>query len=112
MARRRIILQPAARTGTDEMLARAVIAAIRIYQRTVSRLLGPVCRFEPSCSKYTIACVEGHGLLRGGLLSLQRVCKCHPFHPGGHDPPPPPRLTSSPAPSRPSDVLPHAHPTD
>jgi putative membrane protein insertion efficiency factor len=52
---------------------------------------GPVCRFEPSCSRYAAACIAGQGALRGSLLSLWRLCKCHPFHPGGFDPPPPPR---------------------
>jgi putative membrane protein insertion efficiency factor len=77
------------------MLTKILIALIRVYQRTLSRLLlaafGPVCRFEPSCSRYAVACLEGHGALRGSLLSVRRLCKCHPFHPGGYDPPPPPR---------------------
>src|SRR5262249_22530938 len=67
---------------------------------TLSRLLvavfGPACRFEPSCSRYAVACLEGHGALRGTLLSVRRLCKCHPFHPGGYDPPPPPRPTPRP----------------
>jgi uncharacterized protein len=69
---------------------------IRAYQMTLSRLIvavmGPVCRFEPSCSRYAAACIAGHGALRGSLLSLKRLCRCHPFHPGGFDPPPPPPL--------------------
>jgi uncharacterized protein len=77
------------------MLTKILIALIRVYQRTLSRLLlaafGPACRFEPSCSRYAVACLEGHGALRGTLLSVKRLCKCHPFHPGGFDPPPPPR---------------------
>jgi putative membrane protein insertion efficiency factor len=77
------------------MITRLLIALIRVYQRTLSRLIlaavGPVCRFEPSCSRYAVACLEGHGALRGSLLSVKRLCKCHPFHPGGYDPPPPPR---------------------
>src|SRR5271168_922054 len=77
------------------MLTNVLIALIRVYQRTLSHLLlavfGPVCRFEPSCSRYAVACLEGHGALRGTLLSVRRLCKCHPFHPGGYDPPPPPR---------------------
>jgi hypothetical protein len=76
------------------MLTHLLIALIRVYQLTLSRLLlaafGPVCRFEPSCSRYAVACLEGHGALRGSLLSVKRLCKCHPFHPGGYDPPPPP----------------------
>lgn len=70
------------------MIARILIAIIRLYQRTLSRLLGKVCRFEPSCSRYAVACLESHGAARGTLLSIVRVCKCHPFHPGGYDPPP------------------------
>ena len=72
------------------MIARLFIATIRLYQRLVSPLLGAVCRFEPSCSRYALACLETHGPLRGSLLSAARLCKCHPFHPGGFDPPPPP----------------------
>jgi putative membrane protein insertion efficiency factor len=70
------------------MLARLAVTLIRLYQLTLSRLVGRACRFEPSCSRYAIACLEEHGFARGGLLSLWRLCKCHPFHPGGYDPPP------------------------
>jgi putative membrane protein insertion efficiency factor len=70
------------------VLAALLVALIRLYQRTLSRLLGPRCRFAPSCSSYAIACLEDHGAWRGGLLSIVRLCKCHPFHPGGFDPPP------------------------
>lgn len=66
---------------------------IRVYQLTLSRLLtavlGPVCRFEPSCSAYAFECVRIHGAWRGALLSVTRLSKCHPFHKGGYDPPPP-----------------------
>jgi putative membrane protein insertion efficiency factor len=75
------------------MLARLLITIVKAYQRMVSPLLrlalGDVCRFEPSCSRYAVACLAEHGSLRGSLLSIVRLCKCHPFHPGGHDPPPP-----------------------
>lgn len=70
------------------MLVRGLIALIRLYQQIVSPWLGRVCRFEPSCSRYAVACLETHGAGRGSLLSVKRLCKCHPFHPGGHDPPP------------------------
>ncbi|HKQ67794.1 MAG TPA: membrane protein insertion efficiency factor YidD [Polyangiaceae bacterium] len=74
------------------MIARYVlIPLIRLYRKVISPLLGPVCRFEPSCSSYAQSCVETHGALRGSLLSAVRLCKCHPFHPGGYDPPPLPR---------------------
>ncbi|MCA9584277.1 MAG: membrane protein insertion efficiency factor YidD [Myxococcales bacterium] len=72
------------------LFARALLELIRVYQWLVSPFLGNVCRFEPSCSRYAAACIQGHGALRGGLLSAVRLCKCHPFHPGGFDPPPPP----------------------
>src|ERR1700722_594586 len=84
------------------MLAKVLIALIRLYQATLSRvilsLMGPVCRFEPSCSRYAVACLEGHGAVRGALLSAKRLCKCHPFHPGGYDPPPPPNMGDTPIP--------------
>ena len=70
------------------MLARGLIALIRLYQLIISPWLGRVCRFEPSCSRYAVACLETQGAARGSLLSVRRLCKCHPFHPGGHDPPP------------------------
>jgi putative membrane protein insertion efficiency factor len=76
-------------------MARLLVVVVRLYQQIVSPLLrlfwGNVCRFEPSCSRYAVACLEGHGALRGSLLSFVRLCKCHPFHPGGYDPPPAPR---------------------
>ncbi len=78
------------------MLARAIVLLIRLYQRTLSKLLGNVCRFEPSCSGYALQCVETHGALRGSLLSIVRLCKCHPFHPGGYDPPPGARAVPTP----------------
>ncbi len=73
------------------MISRALIFLIRIYQWTLSPLLGNVCRFEPSCSRYAVKCLEYHGALRGSWLAARRVARCHPFNPGGHDPPPPPR---------------------
>ena len=74
--------------GAPSMVKTALLWLIRLYQRTLSPLLGNVCRFEPSCSRYAMACIDSHGPLRGGLLSVVRLCKCHPFHPGGYDPPP------------------------
>ena len=89
------------------MVARLLMALIRVYQLTLSKLirvtLGNVCRFEPSCSRYAFACIRDHGALRGGLLSVKRLCRCHPFHPGGFDPPPPPRSDAR-APSPPSPL--------
>jgi putative membrane protein insertion efficiency factor len=80
------------------MIATLLTLLIRVYQQTLSKaivaLAGPVCRFEPSCSHYAVACIAGHGAIRGSLLSLVRLCKCHPFHPGGFDPPPTPKSPS------------------
>jgi putative membrane protein insertion efficiency factor len=61
---------------------------IRIYQCLVSPLLGNCCRFEPSCSRYAQVCIERLGPVRGSWLALLRLLRCHPFCPGGHDPPP------------------------
>ena len=61
---------------------------IRVYQWTLSPLLGRNCRFYPSCSNYALEAIHHHGILRGGWLTLRRLGKCHPFHPGGFDPPP------------------------
>lgn len=77
------------------MLTNVLIAIIRVYQALLSPVLraafGPSCRFQPSCSEYAVLALKGHGPIRGSLLSLGRLCKCHPFHPGGYDPPPPAR---------------------
>ena len=73
------------------MIAQALIFLIRIYQLTLSKLLGPVCRFEPSCSRYAAECLRLHGAARGSWLSVRRLSRCHPFHPGGYDPPPLPK---------------------
>ena len=62
---------------------------IRVYQWTLSPLLGPRCRFYPSCSHYAGTAIERYGVLRGGLLAAARLARCHPFHPGGFDPVPP-----------------------
>lgn len=68
---------------------RAIVAAlIRIYQWTVSPLLGPRCRFYPSCSNYALEAVGRFGALRGGWLAARRLARCHPWHPGGYDPVP------------------------
>jgi len=74
-------------------LARALLLLVRGYQLVLSPFLGGQCRFHPSCSHYTADCLRLHGGLKGSYLGLRRLLRCHPFHPGGFDPPPlpPPR---------------------
>jgi uncharacterized protein len=65
-----------------------LIGFIRAYQYLLSPLLPPVCRFEPSCSNYGLQALRLHGPFRGSWLTTKRICRCHPFHPGGYDPVP------------------------
>lgn len=69
------------------MISRAMIALVRFYQRAISPLLGSQCRFAPTCSQYMIEAIEKYGPVRGVFKGTMRICRCHPFHPGGYDPP-------------------------
>jgi putative membrane protein insertion efficiency factor len=68
------------------MIQKLIFAFIIFYQRFVSPLTAPACRFYPSCSEYALQAIKRYGLWRGLWLSLRRILKCHPFHPGGYDP--------------------------
>ena len=68
--------------------ARLGMRAVGWYQRVLSPLKPPVCRFYPSCSQYTFEAIARYGLAKGSLMGLGRFLRCHPFHPGGHDPVP------------------------
>lgn len=63
-----------------------MVGAIRVYQVTLSRLIGNRCRFHPSCSCYWIDALRKYGFFKGVLKGVWRICRCHPFHPGGYDP--------------------------
>jgi putative membrane protein insertion efficiency factor len=70
-------------------LQRAATAIIRGYQLFISPLLGPRCRFTPTCSQYGIEAINRHGFLKGAWLTSKRLLRCHPFNDGGSDPVPP-----------------------
>ena len=84
-------LQPA---GTELQVrpggsaAKVGIWLVRFYQRRISPLTPPSCRYQPTCSQYTLEAIQKYGLLRGSWMGMGRIARCHPFHPGGHDPVP------------------------
>lgn len=75
------------RGAVSRILSALLIFSVRVYQVTLGPFLGGRCRFEPSCSRYFIQAVQLHGPLRGAWKGVLRICRCHPFHPGGYDPP-------------------------
>ena len=62
------------------------LALIHFYQRYISPLTPPTCRFYPTCSEYSKQAILKYGFLKGSFLSIKRISKCHPFNPGGYDP--------------------------
>lgn len=69
-------------------MSKLLIGLIRGYQFAISPLLGPSCRFAPSCSEYCCQSLSRYGLIKGLWLGLRRISRCHPWHPGGYDPVP------------------------
>jgi putative membrane protein insertion efficiency factor len=67
-------------------VGKLLLILIKAYRYCVSPLLGPCCRFFPSCSDYAAQAIDKHGAGYGGWLALKRVARCHPWHPGGYDP--------------------------
>jgi len=64
----------------------AVLFCLKFYRRFLSPLKPRTCRFYPTCSQYSIQAVEKYGVIKGLWLTVKRLAKCHPFHPGGYDP--------------------------
>ncbi|EKT53684.1 membrane protein insertion efficiency factor YidD [Providencia burhodogranariea] len=75
--------------STQSLGSKLLIGLIRGYQLAISPLLGPRCRFNPTCSNYGIEALRRFGMLKGSWLTAKRVLKCHPLHAGGDDPVPP-----------------------
>lgn len=73
------------RDGENNM-SKVCIFIISLYRRWISPLKKPSCRFYPSCSQYSIEAYEAYGFFKGSYLTLRRILRCHPFHPGGYDP--------------------------
>ncbi|MBA5871198.1 MAG: membrane protein insertion efficiency factor YidD [Nitrospira sp. CR2.1] len=67
-------------------MRRVCLMLVSVYRLCVSPLLGPACRFYPTCSVYAQDAIERYGVIKGGLMAVRRLLKCHPFHPGGVDP--------------------------
>jgi putative membrane protein insertion efficiency factor len=70
------------------LLALPLIWLVRGYQLLISPFVPPSCRFHPTCSHYAIEALRKHGALKGAWLTVRRIVRCHPWHPGGHDPVP------------------------
>ncbi|WP_298611636.1 membrane protein insertion efficiency factor YidD [uncultured Thermosynechococcus sp.] len=83
----------------DNWLSKALIFLIRTYQRWISPLFLPTCRYTPTCSAYAVEAIERFGVGKGTYLAIRRILRCHPFAPGGYDPVPSP-------PDPPNDSLP------
>jgi len=81
---------PPSQTRLSRLLANGLIMLARLYQGTLSPLLGRQCRFTPTCSQYLIEAVRLHGPGRGAWMGIRRICRCHPFSVGGYDPVAPP----------------------
>jgi putative membrane protein insertion efficiency factor len=76
------------------LLAWLAERTVRAYQIAIRPLLPRACRFAPTCSEYARLVLVEHGFVRGLWLAVKRIGRCHPFHPGGFDPPPPRRVST------------------
>ncbi len=73
--------------GCDHVASALLVGLVIVYKLTLSPLLGRHCRYTPTCSVYLRQAVEKYGAVRGALKGLARIARCHPWHPGGYDPP-------------------------
>ena len=67
-------------------MRKILLVLIKVYQKVVSPLFPPSCRFYPNCSEYSYGSIKKHGIIKGGFYSIVRILKCHPYHRGGFDP--------------------------
>ena len=78
----------ASSSASPGLPARVLLVLIEAYRLVLSPLIGGFCRYVPTCSAYGAEAIRRHGAARGSWLALRRICRCHPFHPGGYDPVP------------------------
>lgn len=76
-------------------MKKILMSMIKFYQKAISPLTPPSCRFHPTCSHYGLEAIETHGALKGTWLAVRRISKCHPFHEGGYDPVPEKKTSKS-----------------
>lgn len=74
------------RVGSLSVGTQLLVGLVLLYRWCLAPLLGPACRFSPTCSTYALDALQKYGALQGSKLTLQRLAKCHPWHPGGYDP--------------------------
>jgi hypothetical protein len=72
----------------NKLLAAFFLLLVRIYQGAISPLIGPACRYEPSCSQYAVVAIQKHGAFKGAWLAVKRIGRCHPWGGHGYDPVP------------------------
>lgn len=68
------------------MLKKILLIVIKFYRKYISPLTGPSCIYEPTCSVYAMQAIEKYGALKGGIMAIKRILRCHPYHKGGYDP--------------------------
>jgi len=71
-------------------MKRLLLFVVKVYRYAISPFMAPCCRFFPTCSSYALEAIERHGAIKGSWYSLRRICRGHPWHPGGYDPVPDP----------------------